>query len=381
MVLFASLAAAWGFATQPNAVVIVPPPPVLILPAPTSTELVRQASTTVRITVATPIFTSNPGTSTIRASSSSLPSSPPPLPQKVKTLEQAKTPEPKPKQSPTPDIFTVQSILDRTAFSLNQRIDGAYRLTLHTTTTAYSGLDWDLSQRSIGGTGQVPKFDTAFSCDPQPDTPAADSPDQNPLFGINTSYTCIISLTDPLVRQGSKKISFLTGAGRLVVKASSLDTTLKSNKNTNGFVLDNQSAVPITVTGVTFDVSFTALNTSFPLIFRFIKPDDESILAEYPLQDLPADSGRPQMKKGANMKASFSFVVKGRSQRLLPVEIVNVQPLTLIGLNPEITVTLRQVDIDRSDIKATLFSPIISWSCIVYDPYHAGGLPNEQNCR
>ena len=64
------------------------------------------------------------------------------------------------------------------------------------------------------------------------------------------------------------------------------------------------------------------------------------------------------------------------------VQILGVQPLGIIGVNPKVTVALRQITIDRSDIKATLLSPIIFWSCIPYNPnLTAQGLPNEQNCK
>ncbi len=386
-VLVASVAATFGFIGQPNTVVITPRTPILILPAPTSTDSIQEISNATSVLI-TPL-TKNPIMSTIRISA--LP------PQSPKTEIKSTTEPSQPKPSPVPiapapktftphlDLsggFTPKLILDRTGFSVNQRMDGAYRLLLHTTTTASSGFDWDLSQTSIGGTAPIPKFDASFSCAPQPDMPPADSSDQNPSFSVSTSYNCVISLTDALLRKENKEISFQTGAGRLVVKASNLDTTLKFNKNTNGFVLDNQSAAPIALTGLTFDVSFTALNTSSPIVLRFIQPDNESTLAEYSLRDLPTDPARAHTSKNTDMKASFSFIVKPHSQRLLIVQVFGVQPLAIVGINPEVAVTLRQVSIDRSDINTALLSPVISWSCIPYDPNRAAqGLPTEQNCH
>lgn len=339
------------------------------------------ASATIAASISRPATRSGPvkqPTSTTQ-STTTKGNSPSPSSRKVET------PKPKFSLAPTtfaPTTFTPKLLLERTGFSLNQRMDGAYWLMFHTTTTASSGFDWDLSVTSIGGTASIPKFNMSFSCNPAPDTPSADSPDQTPTFSVGTSYACIISLTDALLRRENKEIDFQTGAGRLVVKESRLDTTLKFNKNTNGFVLDNQSAVPVTVTGLTFDVSFTALNTSSPFVLRFLEPDNESTLAEYPLQNLPADPARPRTNTSTGTKASFSFTVKPHSQRLLMVAVFGVQPLAISGVNPELTVALQQVTIDRSDIKTTLHSSVISWSCIPYDPTHAAqGLPTEQNCK
>lgn len=406
-VVVASIAAAFGFIAQPNITVITPRPPITILPAspelplrlrseagqrgepaPTSTDAMQEISNATSAIIIP--LTKNSITSTIRISAA------PPQSPETETKPIVETPQPKP--SPAPQIFTARIILDRTGFSLGQKTDGAYRLMFHTTTTANSGfdastslsinpehsrgIDWDLSASSIGGGAPIPKFDVSFSCDPQPDTPSAESLDQNPVFNINTSYNCVISLTDSLLRKESKQISFQTGAGRLTVKVSNLDTVLKFNKSTNGFVFDNQSAVPITVTGFTFDVSFTALNTSSPLVLRFLESDNGTMLVEYPLQDSPADSIRPHTNASADMKASFSFAVKPRARRLLPVEILGVQPLAIIGVNPEVKVTLRQITTDHSDINTAILSPIVSWNCITYDPnFAAQGLPTEQNCK
>ncbi|MBI4085918.1 MAG: hypothetical protein HY433_01590 [Candidatus Liptonbacteria bacterium] len=374
-VLTALLATGFGFIAQPNIVVITPPVPISVLPAlpeisvmsPTSTELARQIST------ATASATTSTSTKTATSSSSS-------STKKEKTAETAKIPETKP--LPAPKVFTAQLLLDSTGFSLGQRTDGAYRLLLHTTTTANSGFNWDLSETTIGGAAPIPKLEVSFSCDPQPDIPPSGSPDQNPTFSIGTSYACVISLTDALLRKQNKQINFQTGAGRLVVKASNLDTTLKFNKSTNGFVLDNQSNAPVTVTGLAFDMSFTALNTSSPIVLRFLEPENESTLAEYPLQNLPTDSSRPYTRKGADTKASFSFTVKPRGQRLLMIQVLGVQPLASVGVNPEVTVVLQEVTTDHPEIKTALLSSVISWSCIPYNPNQsAQGLPTEQNCK
>ncbi len=271
--------------------------------------------------------------------------------------------------------------MDRTSFSLNQKIDGEYWLSFHTDTGNGSGFDWTMSDTAIGGTAQVPKMDTSFSCDPQWNAPPANSSDQNPIFGIATSYACTVSLADSLMRMSSKQISFQTGQGRLLVKSSNLDTSLRSGKSINGFVFDNQSRESLAIKDLTFDVSFRALNVSSPIVLRFVNPDNESSFLDFQVQNLPIDPAKPDVRTAAGMKVSLPFAMSPNAQRLLRVEVLGIQQLLTIGINPEFSVVLRQINMDNTAIKTVFFSPAILWSCIPYDPYRSSNLPNEQNCK
>ncbi len=291
-------------------------------------------------------------------------------------------PKPATAISPAPKISTPQDALNATSFSLNQRTDGQYVLTFHMNTGIGSGLDWGFYEETIGGISSVPKMGTTYSCNPQWNAPPSNSSDQNPTFDLNTSYTCDISMTDSLLRTATKKITFQTGMGRLLVKSSNLSTLLKSGLNSNGFVFDNQSNTKLIINGLTFDIYFKALNVSSPIVVRFINPDDETSHIDFQVQNLPADVANPNVRSTTGMKTSFSFSINPRSQRLLRAELLGIQQLLTIGVNPEFNVILQQVNVDSSDIKTVFFSPAISWNCIPFDPAKSlSGIPSEQNCK
>ncbi len=358
--IIASVAAVFVAFSQPS-VEIINPSPILVLPVPTSTELIETAVSTT--------------TSTALAAAVAPLSSPKPAPTAS---------VPKPKQSFAPKPATVQSILEGTTFSLGKRSDGTYWVSLRTDIGNGSGFDWGFSDSSIGGSGSVPQMKTSFLCDPQWISPPSNSPDQNPIFDVNTSYSCNISLTDAMLRIAEKKITFKTENGRLVVKSSNLGTTLRSGTDNNGFVFDNQSDSPINVNGIVVDVSFRSLNTSSPIALRFYSPDNESLISDFQIQNSPPDPLKLNFKttQGIVVSFPFTFTVKPRSQRMLPVQILGVQPLNEVGINPEIDIVLRQVNYDNQGIKISLVSPAISWSCIPYDALTSGGnLPNESNCQ
>jgi len=308
-------------------------------------------------------------------------------PQPVVQPKAQKTETTQPKPSPTAissvsKISTPQDVLNATSFFLNQRIDGQYIISLHTNTGVGSGLDWGFYSDTIGGTASLPKMNTSYSCNPQWNTPPSNSSDQNPTLDLNTSYACDISVTDSLMRTATKKITFQTGAGRLLVKSSNLGTALKSGSNANGFVFDNQSDAKLTINSAVFDVYFNALNVSSPIVIRFINPDNELMYTDFPVQNLPTDASGPNAKSATGMKTSISFPINPHSQRLLNVELFGIQQLLTVGVNPEFKITLREVNTSNPGLKTTLFSPAISWSCIPFDPTHSlTGVPDEQNCK
>ena len=202
-----------------------------------------------------------------------------------------------------------------------------------------------------------------------PDELAADP---NPTFAIRTSYSCTITLVSSDGHKESKQFSFKTGPGRLIVSvASGLGITLKDNGNTSGFVFNNQDDLPLIISGLTFDVSFTSLATSTPLVIRFANPSDEKSLADYPIQDIPVDPSSPRTASLAGAKATFAFNIGAHAQRMILVETLGVRKYIIPGVNPEVKIVLKNVGLDRADVNTTLSSAIISWNCEVSDrPYN-----------
>ncbi len=288
-----------------------------------------------------------------------------------------------PKASPAPSrISTPQEALDATSFFLNQRTDGEYVVSLHMNDGTGPGLDWKLYDTEIGGTASVPKMNVAYSCNPQWNNPPSNSSDLNPTFDLNTSYSCDIAMTDSLMRTATKKISFQTGMGRLMIKSSNLGTALKSGSDSNGLVFDNQSDSKITVTGMTFDIHFKALNVSSPIVVRFVNPANEAVYVDFPVQNAAVDSSDPNSRSATGLNASLSFPINPHSQRLLTVELFGIQQLLTAGVNPEFKVVLQEISTDNSALKKVFLSPAITWSCIPFDPSKSlTGVPDEQNCK
>ncbi|MBI4085106.1 MAG: hypothetical protein HY432_01185 [Candidatus Liptonbacteria bacterium] len=392
----ASLAAVFGIFSQTNTLVINPPSDISLLPAETSlVETVSVGTTTIG---SLPPDASSTISIKPALSSSSTPGKMTKPRQAAAPAQNSPQENKKTSSAPLPanHIFTPQEVLDKTSFSLNQKPDGVYVLSFHTDIA--SGFDWGLFDESIGGSalstssGQtglttggtqvIPLMKTSFFCNPQWNSPPGNSSDRNPTFDLNTSYTCSVSLTDALMRMSDKKIFFKTGPGRLVIKSSNLSTALKSDKSSNGLVFDNQNTSPIKITGLTFDLSFRGLNVSSPIVLRFINPDNESSYSDFQVQNLPTDPLRPDFRTAAGVKVISPFAVKPNNQRLLRVEILGVQQLLTIGINPEFNVTLKQLDTDNPDAKIVFLSPTISWKCIPFDPTKSlTGIPDDQNCR
>ena len=378
----ASLAAISGVFFQPN-IVIINPSPILVLPvsgepASTSTEQIQQIKGALGTIGEITELKSMVG-GLLPAVKLNL--SPATTIQPKQALQPQKKETPQVKLPSVSKISTPQDFLNATSFLLNQKIDGSYFLSFRANAGS-DNISWGFTDETVGGTVSIPKMNISYSCNPQWNAPATNSPDQNPTFGLNTSYSCDISVIDSLMRTANKKINFQTGAGRLVIKSSNLSTLLKSGVNANGFVFDNQSDAKLAITDIVFDISFKSLNVSSPIIVRFINPDNESSFSDFPVQEFLADSAKPDMKIGTGIKPSLSFNLNPHSQRLLQVQVLGVQQLLTVGVNPEFNVILRQAVIDNSNIKTVFFSPAISWSCITFDPRNSlTGIPDEQNCR
>ena len=279
--------------------------------------------------------------------------------------------------TPLPSTITAQWILDHTTLSFKERFDGTYAVVFTSALGGNNNLAWGLDQSSIGGTGSIPKFSITFICDPPPAMPAFDSRDQSPAFKVRTTYGCDISLAATSGNDQSMKtkhFDFQTNAGPLVIRlASAIDTVLKNDKNVGSFVFDNEDSDPITVTNVTFDASFVTLSTSSnPLVVRFLDPITENILYDYHLENIPADPAKQFSAAQTGITVPVSFTVPGNTERALPINVVGVRKMSVSGINPSITITLRGVGLTDATIKKELQSPSITWTCVTptgaYDP-------------
>lgn len=280
---------------------------------------------------------------------------------------------------------TAQSLLASSSLSFKELRTGPYEITVHAMEPNDAPLSWNVSAQNIGGpaTG-IAQFATSFVCDPVAGIPSPDAPDQNPIFTPNTNYNCTLSLT-PLagadLRTQSKVFNFTTPAGQLfVAPAAAMDTILTNNTNNGGVVFDNQDASSVTVTGLTFDISFANLNTlNNPLVFRLLDPTTNQSFFDYHLENAPSGTA-------LGVAASSSFAIAGMTQKMLQIQILGVQKMLSPGTTPSVQVTLRGVTTNRSDVKTNVALAQISWSCIVptyaYDPNATSGpFATGQACK
>lgn len=283
----------------------------------------------------------------------------------------------KPKPTPTPTAVTARSLLDATVLSTSERQDGPYNVLLTTDAGTYGKITWDLGRTALTLGKSAPSFPVSFSCSPVPNIPAPDATDQNPTFSVKTAYVCAVNLTPASgsdMRTQSRQFSFATGAGQLVVTPpSSMNTVLKNSVNFGGFVFRNDDTEPVTVTGLDIDVSYKGLDTADnPLILRFKDPVTQLPLEDYHLENLAADPSGPYAYAGTNIHIPLSFMVKGADKKMLPVEILGVRRMSIYGVDPTVTVTLREVSLNQNLNRIVLNSAKISWTCIVpigaYDP-------------
>lgn len=383
VVLTASLALISAAFMQPKTIVVIPlPSPTLIYgdsalayayagPASTTAATSATASSSSEeslqiISGLLPVVELPPAAS---AAKTEMPTPPPASPE----LQRGES---------VPKTVTGRWLLDNSKLTLNQKIDSSYWPSFSVNLGGSKNFNWDLSAASIGGSGTVPQFNVSFSCNPIPTEPAPGSSDQNPSFDVRTSYSCVVSLTDSASRKYDRQFDFQTGPGRLVIKISNMSTLLKYGLNTNAFVFDNQDSQPITLTGLVFDASFTALSTSSsPLVIRFVDPKNEATLYEYHMENLPPDLSRPYTYGQTNIQVNFPFEIGAAGEKAIFVEALGVSGAVLTNANPEIRVALKNISTDRNDIKTIFISPIISWSCIPmqYNPY-ATSTDTSRNC-
>lgn len=177
----------------------------------------------------------------------------------------------------------------------------------------------------------------------------------------------------------SKSFSFTTGRGQLVVTGpTSMDVLLHSDTDLGGFIFRNDNPSPLTITGLDIDVSYTALNISNgPLVLRFEDPTTGASLHDYNLETLAAAPSLPYTYAGTDIHIPLYFTIGAGDQEMLPVTVLGVQRLNITGVNPTISIALRQVTTNQTLNRTVVNNADISWSCVVpvgaYDPNATSG--------
>jgi hypothetical protein len=280
--------------------------------------------------------------------------------------------------------MTAQSFLAATTFSLRERYDGPYEIKFTTDIGADAPITWGLDTTTIGGDGLVQSFTVSSSCDPAPDLPIPGASDQAPTFDPRTSYDCTIDLTPTTgndQRTQSRLFSFTTPAGQLIVSPPhNMSTVLQSGQNDGGFIFENNDTKAVTVTGLTFDISYTALNLTIqPLVLNILDPISGAVFSNYHLETLATDPAGPYTHAGTGITIPTSLIIGPLQQKILPLQIMGVNTMRMTGIDPTITLTLRDVarDPGNTDGQLLFSSRQISWSCVVpvgaYDPNATSG--------
>jgi hypothetical protein len=348
--------------------------PQVNIPSPKTTGKTtgKTAATTTIKTIAKNSPAKNPATST----------------QKTATTQTAPT-------APAPaaaTALTAQSLLAATTLSFIENLDGPYKMVLTTNAGTAGTVTWSLGDATIGGNGSLPKFSVAYSCSPIPNLPIVGATDLNPTFDVRTSYNCTVSLT-PLSGKDqttqSKQFSFTTPVGAFIVTApSSMNTVLQSGQNDGGFVFNNEDSRPVAVNSVKLDVTYTGLIVAYgPLVLRITDPTTGlPVAADYHLENLAADPSRPYTYTGTDIQIPLSFTIGPASQKMLPLQVLGVHWMSISGVDPTMTITLRDVATDQSGGKTIVHPAVLSWSCTVatvaYDPNATSGVfASGEVCR
>ena len=276
--------------------------------------------------------------------------------------------------------LSASDMLADTTFSLKEVWNGLFELKF-TTTNGSAALPWDLSMATIGGTDGVPTLSTTYSCSPGPQMPVPGAFDQNPGFLPRTQYSCTISVTPTSgadQRTQSKSISFSTPPGQLVVSAdANMDQVLTDGENDGGITFNNEDTTTSTIRGLTIDVSFTDFNLlNGPLVLRVIDPATGQTISDYHLEKAPVDPSTPYTNTQTGIVIPLNFAIPAQHQKMLPIEILNVQKMLMQGSTPQITVTVKNVQTAESGVKTNLSSPVVHWQCTValggYNPNATG---------
>jgi len=157
-----------------------------------------------------------------------------------------------------------------------------------------------------------------------------------------------------------------------------MSTVLKNDEDDGGFVFNNEDTQPITVTQMTLDVSYTALSTVYgPIIMRVVNPVTGQSTGDYHLESVPAVPGQQYAFAQPGMVIPVALTIPAGSQKLLPIQLVGIHTMSIEGVNPVVTVTLRDVTTGHASGNTVINGTQLSWSCVVtfaaYDPNATSG--------
>jgi hypothetical protein len=157
-----------------------------------------------------------------------------------------------------------------------------------------------------------------------------------------------------------------------------MNTVLHSGENDGGFVFNNEDTQPVTISNLTVDVSYTALNTEAgPIVLRIVDPTTGNSLGDYHLESITKDPVIPYTYGQLGIQIPLSFVLGAQKQKLLPIELLGADPMQIQGVNPTFTLTLRGVTTAPVVSKLIITAAQIAWSCVVpiggFDPNATSG--------
>lgn len=278
--------------------------------------------------------------------------------------------------------MNAQSFLNATTISFKEQREGPFEAALTTNTGGGNSATWTLAQTSTA------QFAISYTCNPIPTQALVTDPDQNPEFDIRTAYDCTVNLTPTTgndLSMQSKDFTFTTPPGQFIIAPpSSMDTVLRAGENDGGLVFNNEDTQGVTISSITIDVSYTALNVQTgPLVLRFIDPMSGNSLGDYHMETLPLDPSSPYTHAETNIQIPLSFNIPAQKQKLLPIELLGANTMQIQGVNPTFTLTLRGVTTAQTVQKLIINGAQIQWSCVVplggYDPNATSGAYAEDN--
>lgn len=365
----------------------------VVAPSPATAIIYQFIASPIAVSTSTPLITPGrlPTTTWKQPSSSVFGIAPGLLPNvKISLKKKAAASAPKntiaatettPSAAPIPKNISAQWLLDHTTLSLVQRLDSTYRADLSTSLNEARKISWNLGQTELGGSGGIQKFGVSYSCDTPPFPALPDIADQSPVFQLRTSYSCDISLTPTSgsdLRAMSKNFTFKTGGGKLKI-GTAIARSLISGQNDSGFAFSNEDSEPVTVTGLTLNISIAAVGVTNPLVIRFADGKTGAIIKDYQINDMPDDPSLQFAKAKSGIQIPLSLTIKPNSNRFLEVSALGVEVLSYIpGSSPTISIDLSNVTLDRTDMNIYFNSRKIKWYCIAPQ---IGATPVEGTCN
>lgn len=261
-------------------------------------------------------------------------------------------------------LLSPDQLLGRTSYILHQNPDGTYWMGFSTNLSDWGlpDLKWDPAGQTVGGVNGMPTFNVAFDCNPPQNQSQFISSAAS--FNIRTPYVCTLSVANSAGQAAKKEFDFTTGIGFLTVSgARGSSNLLKSDLSTNNIAFTNTDDDPVTITGLSMDVSSTALNFGPGSSVKF-KDYNDNVLDQYDLTSASQDQARQYGKKAQNINVPLSLTIPPHTSKVLFIEVGNISFL-YVDSDPALALALSEITFDRSDMKISfLQNPIpIYWTC------------------